>query len=162
MIHSEERLAAATLRFDQKVQEIVSAQAAKFVEIDISNWHSIYVKSMAEPTPLYSAATPLREWGHEWWLKVEKSLDGRVGLYLCCGSDDPAGNTTTGGGSGANAPAVAATTPGVSVGGAPTSTGGPNNTTGRWPVTCDYQLMARRRNTDDAVCCSVNHYDAHH
>jgi hypothetical protein len=30
---------------------------------------------------------PLKAWGIEWWLKVEKVGDGRIGLYLCCGED---------------------------------------------------------------------------
>ena len=146
MSQSEERIKSTSQQLDQRINEVRSAQTAKFVEIDINNWSAIHVKSMNECTALYSAATPLREWGYQWWLKVEKALDGRIGLYLCCGNDETAATINE------EAPMtiVSSSTSSSSI---PTPT--INTATSRWPIRVDYQLMSRKRNADDAVCCSV-------
>jgi hypothetical protein len=44
-------------------------------------------RSEVKESALFSTATPLKAWGHEWWLKVEKAPDGRIGLFLCCGEE---------------------------------------------------------------------------
>ena len=123
----DEKFSSADARMDQKIGELRSHVSAEFCEFEISKWSEV------KEAALFSTATPLRAWNHEWylfptsfvrfvifwcdvvdgrWLKVEKATD-RIGLYLCCGED------------------------------------------GRFPVSVDYQLMCRRRGNDDGVCSSV-------
>lgn len=66
----EQQLLTLALRFDQQVAQVQSSAAAKFVDIHIKNWSGIHVKSMGECTAVYSSSKALREWGHEWWIKV--------------------------------------------------------------------------------------------
>lgn len=120
----DDKFSEADTRTDQKIRELASHVTAEFCEFEISKWSEV------KEAALFSTATPLRAWCHEWyvlflalrqvliranrWLKVEKATD-RIGLYLCIGED------------------------------------------GRFPVTVDYQLMCRRRSNDDGVCASVVH-----
>ena len=102
----EDQISGSELRMDQKVGEVRSVVAAVFCEFEVAKWSEV------KEAALFSTATPLKAWSHEWWLKVEKAPE-RIGLYLCCGED------------------------------------------GRFPVSGDYQLMCRKRNTDEGVCASV-------
>ncbi|AYV80542.1 MAG: TRAF-type zinc finger protein [Harvfovirus sp.] len=78
----DEKIASAELRYEQKMQEVRAHSIAHFVEFEVPKWSEV------KEAALFSTATPLKAWGHEWWLKVEKA-EGRIGLYLCCGEDGP-------------------------------------------------------------------------
>jgi hypothetical protein len=78
----DEKITSAELRYEQKMQEIRAHSVAEFVEFDVPKWSEV------KEAALFSTATPLKAWNHEWWLKVEKA-DNRIGLYLCCGEEGP-------------------------------------------------------------------------
>ena len=147
LAQSDEKIRTATVQLSQSIQVLQSAQVSKWLEVTINGWSLIRVKSLSEPTSMFSALTPLRAWGREWWLKVDKALDGYIGLYLCCGVAPTPTSVT-------NIPTVVATptsvtnipvaTPAISI----------TNISTNWPIICNYQLMTRQRGTDNAVCCT--------
>lgn len=61
----------------------------EIIEFDVPKWSTIVLAPSTPGAPpsaaMYSAGTPTRIWGYEFWIKVEKTAE-RVGMYLCCGS----------------------------------------------------------------------------
>ena len=151
-----EQAGDASRQLEKRLHTIQAAKNARFLEFHIPNWSTIATLPSRIQADLYSDATPLRKWGHDWWLKVEKASDGRVGLFLCCGESEAKR---------AGAPVVPTGLPSPSAGAMPLPTAATDAIAAprpaasaapcRWPVTVDYQLMAQRRNSDAAVCCSV-------
>ena len=155
------------------MHELEAAQTAAFVEVNIGNWNAIPV---SDRDSIYGTPTALLQWGHKWYLKVDKAVDGRIGLYLCCSTidDDETSDGATrraleatvfsSVGTDAGAATHLAASPTVRAARAPnvpaTGSTPAAPTTGAsaslWPAQVDYQLMARRRATDEAVCCSVH------
>lgn len=120
----DDKLVAAEIRFAENIAEVKAQASSQFIEFTVKNWSTIALtvpaKSPAGTPPmaaLYSTDKSVKVWGHEFWLKVEKTAE-RVGLYLCCGSD---GDTLF---------------------------------SGRFPIKVDYQLMVRKRGTDEGVCAA--------
>lgn len=78
----EGKIAASDTRFEGLVAHQRVTMDAQFIEFEVPGWSDV------KDTALFNTATPLKAWGLEWWLKIEKPLDGRIGLYLCCGEDE--------------------------------------------------------------------------
>lgn len=76
----EEKMIAFEQATEKKLAELRASSVSIFVEFDIFKWSDI------REVALFSTNAPVKAWGHEWWLKVEKTAD-RVGLYLCCGEE---------------------------------------------------------------------------
>lgn len=124
----DEKLIAVETRSELRIAELTAQVTAEFIEFTVHKWSTIALTAPSLGLPpsaaMYSAGTPLKVWGHEWWVKVEKTST-RIGLYLCCGGDgDP--------------PPVGSTVP----------------ISRRWPIAVDYQLMVRKRGSDEGVCAS--------
>ncbi|AYV82790.1 MAG: putative TNF receptor-associated factor 4-like [Hyperionvirus sp.] len=81
----EEKIGAAKAEIEQRMAELRAHSLAQFCEFEVAKWSEV------KESALFSTATPLKAWGHEWWLKVERGCDGRIGLYLCCGESDKPG-----------------------------------------------------------------------
>lgn len=73
----DNKVVAQAARVDHRFAELRSHVDAAMCEFTI-----VKFSEMKTGTAAFSTSTPLRKWGHEWWLKVEKGID-RIGLYVC-------------------------------------------------------------------------------
>jgi len=71
------KLQAVDARYDARVAEQFIAIDVQMYEFEIPKWSEF--KELTK----YTSEKPLKIWGHEWYLKIEKE-GTRIGLYLCC------------------------------------------------------------------------------
>lgn len=109
--HDELELVAinAEERINKKIEETKHDLLNAFVEFEIKKW-----SEMKAGVAVFSEDTPLRVWGVEFWLKVQKDSD-KIQLFLCYGDTRQVNH----------------------------------------PVQVDYQLMVKKRSSDDGVCRST-------
>ena len=103
----DKKVIAQAARTDHRLGELRSHVDAVMCEFTVYKW-----SELKEGSCTFSTNLPLREWKHEWWLKVEKGID-RIGLYVCISED------------------------------------------GKFPISVDYQLMVKKRGSDEGIAQSV-------